>query len=439
MAAFVRVVKVYVEAYGCTQNYGEARLMEEALSRSGHSIERSEAEADAHVLVTCTVVDATERRMARRIRALAAHDRPLVVAGCMAAAQRDRVMALAPRAKLLPPRKWPEIVDLIGAGTACGDRAAEVESRSFGWHDAIVPIAQGCAGRCTYCITRVARGRVSSRLIGDLVAEVRRHVARGVREIKLTGQDTAAYGRDTETDLPRLLEAIDEIPGTFRVRVGMADPFTVLPIVDELIESFASEKVFKFLHLPVQSGSDGVLEAMQREYTVRDFEEIVAGFRRAYPELCLSTDAIVGFPGETEAAFEGTMDLVRRVRPDIVNVTRFSARPGTPASAMPGQIVGWQVKGRSRRLAALRFAVATEVHAAHVGREVEVVVTEPGKEGTVLARTPEYRQVVLREPVAIGEFVRVRIDGAGATDLRGHVATDGLYTPAEMHACSPVV
>jgi len=216
LAAFVRVVKVYVEAYGCTQNYGEARLMEEALSRSGHSIERSEAEADAHVLVTCTVVDATERRMARRIRALAAHDRPLVVAGCMAAAQRDRVMALAPRAKLLPPRKWPEIVDLIGAGTACGDRAAEVESRSFGWHDAIVPIAQGCVGRCTYCITRVARGRVASYPVDDLVAQVRGHVQDGVREIKLTGQDTAAWGVDVGSNLAELLAAVTAIPGEFR-------------------------------------------------------------------------------------------------------------------------------------------------------------------------------------------------------------------------------
>ncbi len=432
-------MKVFVEAYGCTQNYGEARLMQEALAGRGHTITPVESEADAHVLVTCTVIEATERKMVRRMQQLAAHETPLVVAGCMAAAQRDRVRSLVPRAKLLPPRKWPQIVELLDGGTVCGERAAEVEASVLGWRDAIVPIAQGCAGRCTYCITRVARGRVRSYPEDDLLGQVRRAVARGAREIKLTGQDTGAYGRDTGTDLARLLRAIDGIPGDFRLRVGMADPLTVLPIVDELVDAYGSEKVFKFLHLPVQSGDDGVLERMQREYTAADFEAIVARFRAAYPDLTLSTDVIVGFPGETDEAFEATMDLVRRTRPDIVNVTRFSARPGTPAATFPGQIVGWRVKQRSRRITALRFAVAREIHQRFVGDEVDVLVTEPGKDGTVLARTPEYRQVVLHEPAPLGEFVRVRIDAARATDLFGHLVADGLYTPAEMHARSPVV
>ena len=419
-------MKVYVEAYGCTQNYGEARLMQEALVGSGHTLTASEGDADAHVLVTCTVIETTERKMVRRMEELASYEKPLVVAGCMAAAQRDRVRAIVPRAKLLPPRKWPQIVELLDAGTACGDRAAETESAGFGWHDAIVPIAQGCAGRCTYCITRVARGRVASLPTDAIVAQVRRHVDRGLREIKLTGQDTAAYGVDIGTSLAELLLAIEEIPSEFRTRVGMADPLTVYPIVDELVRAYASEKVFKFLHLPVQSGSDRILEAMRREYSVAQFEEIVHRFRHAYPELSLSTDVIVGFPGETEDEFEATMDLVRRVRPDIVNVTRFSARSGTPAANMENQIVGWRVKERSRRLTRLRFEIAQELHDRLVGREYTVLVTEPGKAGTVLARTPEYRQVVLPEAASLGEFVTVGIDGATPTDLRGHVkSTEG--------------
>ncbi len=431
-------MKVYVEAYGCTQNYGEARLMQEALAGRGHAMTTVESEADAHVLVTCTVIEATERKMVRRMQALAAHEKPLVVAGCMAAAQRERVKALVPRARLLPPRKWPQIVELLD-GTACGERVAEAETTTPGWRDAIIPIAQGCAGRCTYCITRVARGSVKSYPEEDLVEEVRRSVARGVHEIKLTGQDTGAFGRDSGTNLARLLRGIDGVEGDFRVRVGMADPLTVRPILDELVDAYASERVFKFLHLPVQSGDDRVLVRMRREYTVGDFEDIVTAFRGAYPDLTLSTDVIVGFPGEDEEAFEATMDLVRRVRPDIVNVTRFSTRPGTPAASFPGQIVGWRVKQRSRRLTSLRFAIAREVHQRFVGEEVDVLVTEPGKEDTVLGRTPEYRQVVLHEPAPIGEFVRVRIGAARATDLFGHVVTDGLYTPDEMHARSPVV
>src|SRR3989475_8898160 len=180
----IRSVKVYVEAYGCTQNYGEARLMQEALIRSGHRITTEEADADAHVLVTCTVVETTERKMARRMAELAAYEKPFVVAGCMAAAQRDRIQSIVPRAKLLPPRKWPQIVELLGAGTACGDRAAGVESTSFGWRDAIVPLAPSCAGRFTYFITRGARGRGAAYRVGSIVREVRPHLQRRARANK---------------------------------------------------------------------------------------------------------------------------------------------------------------------------------------------------------------------------------------------------------------
>lgn len=397
--------------------------MQGALGEVGHSFTTAEEDADAHVLVTCTVVEATERAMVRRMRQLAAYDKPLVVAGCMAVAQRERVMATVPRARLLPPRKWPQIVDLLGAGTVCGDRAAAVESESFGWHDAIVPVAQGCAGRCTYCITRVARGRVSSYPIDGLVAQVRRHIDRGAREIKLTGQDTAAYGLDCGTNLGGLLRAIDGIPGEFRVRVGMADPLTVYPILDELVRAYDSRKIFAFLHLPVQSGSDDILEAMKREYTVGQFEAIVRAFRARFPDLTLSTDVIVGFPGETDAQFESTLDLIRRARPEIVNVTRFSPRKGTPAAGMTNQIVGWRAKERSRRLTRLRWQIAQEAHERFVGREMDVLVTEKGKGHSTIARTQEYRQVVLPESAELGTFVRVRIAVATAVDLRGVAVT----------------
>src|SRR5437899_13062525 len=298
--------------------------MQEALAGRGHTLTASEGDADAHVLVTCTVIETTERKMVRRMAELASYDKPLVFAGCMPAAQRDRVRAIVPRAKRLRPRKWPQIVELPDAGTACGDRAAETESAGFGWHDAIVPIAQGCAGRCTYCITRVARGRVASYPIERLMAEVRRRVERGAREIKLTGQDTAAYGLDSGTNLAALLRAIVAVPGAFRVRVGMADPLTVYPIQEELVAAYACDKMFKFLHLPVQSGDDTILESMRRQYTVSEFEEIVGRFRLAFPEITHSTDVLVGPPRESQEQFEATMELVRRERTDTVNVTRCS-------------------------------------------------------------------------------------------------------------------
>src|SRR2546422_468318 len=161
--------------------------------------------------------------------------------------------------------------------------------------------------------------------------------------------------------------------------------------------------------------------------------------RRAPPNITLSPDVRGGFPGKSEEQLEASRDLIRRVRRDMVNVPRFPPREGTPAATMAGQIVGWKVKDRSRRLTRLRFQISRDGNERFVGREVEVLVTEPGKPGTVLARTREYRQVVLREPATIGEFLRVKIDGARATDLSGHVLTNGLYTPVQIHAGSPVV
>ena len=422
--AFPSVVKVYVEAYGCTQNYGEARLMQQAITSRGHAIAPTPGEADANVLVTCTVIETTERKMLRRMEALAADGKPLVVAGCMAAAQRDLVRRTVPAAKLVPPRKWPQIVELLGAGTVCGERALDAESEQYAWRDAIVPIAQGCAARCTYCITRIARGRVMSYPIDDLVARIRGYVEAGIREIKLTGQDTAAYGMDVGQTLADLIEAVTRIDGDFRVRVGMMDPLTALPILPDLVRAYDSPKVYKFLHLPVQSGDDSILEAMKREYGVADFERIVAEFRAAVPEISISTDIIVGFPGETEDAFERSFDLVRRVRPETVNITRFSPRAGTPAATMPDPVVGWRVKERSRRLTRLRMAISREIHETLVGREIPILTTEPGKGGTTLARTDAYRQVVLPSEEAVGEFRVARILAGRESDLIGELITN---------------
>ncbi|TLZ60361.1 MAG: tRNA (N(6)-L-threonylcarbamoyladenosine(37)-C(2))-methylthiotransferase, partial [Methanobacteriota archaeon] len=325
----------------------------------------------------------------------------------------------------------PQIVELLGAGTVCAERAVDVESEQSAWRDAIVPIAQGCAGRCTYCITRVARGRVSSYPIEDLVSRIRGYVATGIRDIKLTGQDTAAYGMDVGETLATLMDSATLVDGDFRVRIGMMDPLTALPILPDLIRAYASPKVYKFLHLPVQSGDDGILDAMRREYRVADFERIVTEFRRAYPEISLSTDIIVGFPGETEDAFAGTMDLVRRTRPDVVNVTRFSPRAGTPAATRQDQIAGWRVKERSRRLTHLRISIAREIHEGFVGRELPILTTEPGKAGTTLARTDAYRQVVLPSEEPIGEFGVARILAGREADLVGELISAPRYPRSE--------
>jgi len=408
-------MRAHVEAYGCAMNVGEAREAEEALLRCGYELSERPEGADLQVLVSCVVIEASERHMLKRLGALRDAGGRLLLTGCMATtACRVRAMAVAPEAELIQPGEVPDFLSrTLGV---CDHSVAQLAARHPA---AITPIAQGCLGTCTYCITRVARGTVRSYPIPRLVEKVRDAVVRGPREIRLAGQDTAAYGRDVGTPLPLLLRALGGIQAEFRVRVGMMNPATALPILDELVEAFGDPRIFKFLHLPLQSGSDRLLSAMGRGYTVEEFFEIIRAFRRRFPELTLSTDLIAGFPGETAADHRESVEALRKAQPEVVNVTRFSPRPGTPAASFPNPVHGRLAKARSRELTCERFAIALEKHRRWIGQQVRAFVTEPGKPGTTIARTDEYRQVVLPGVHPLGSFVDVVIQGATPIHLVG--------------------
>jgi MiaB/RimO family radical SAM methylthiotransferase len=223
----------------------------------------------------------------------------------------------------------------------------------------------------------------------------------GTAEIQLTAQDVSAWGRDIGDTLPELLWKIHDIPAPSMLRVGMMNPATTLDILDDLIDAFSHERIFRFLHLPVQSGSDRILERMGREYSVLQFEEIVRAFRNRIPNLTLMTDVIVGFPGETAGDFRQTLDLIGRVRPNKVNVTRYSCRPATPVAGeydFPDSIK----KDRSRILQAHAESIYTALNAPLVGSVVPFVVTETIRPGSVMARSPAYTGIVLNEDLPQG-------------------------------------
>ncbi|MCD6106328.1 MAG: tRNA (N(6)-L-threonylcarbamoyladenosine(37)-C(2))-methylthiotransferase, partial [Thermoplasmata archaeon] len=276
-------------------------------------------------------------------------------------------------------------------------------------------------GACSYCITKVARPRLRSYRPELIVENVKRALAMGYREIRLTAPDTAAYGRDIGSSLPELLEMVAGLEGDFMVRVGMMNPNTASRIWDDLMKVYSHPRVFKFLHLPVQSGDDGVLRDMRRGYTVEEFEELVRDFRSRHEGL-LSTDVIVGYPTEDEEAFRNTVELVGKVRPDILNITRFSRRPGTPAwrlKPLPSQ----ELKRRSRLLTELHRRISLENNSRFVGRRMRVLVLEEGKGGTVLARAPSYRPVVL-DAAHLGEWVEAEIVDYSFVYLRGRRVAD---------------
>ncbi|HEX9908908.1 MAG TPA: tRNA (N(6)-L-threonylcarbamoyladenosine(37)-C(2))-methylthiotransferase [Thermoplasmata archaeon] len=406
-------MKAYVEAYGCTLNYGEAREIEDILSGFGWTLVDDEKECDLAVLVSCVVIETTERAMLKRVRELSAAPQ-LIVTGCMATAGKEKAEAIAPRASFVGPGDYDTFSRLIARKETAHKRPSRL-GRSY----SIVPIASGCRGSCSYCITRLARGDLRSRPPKMILDSIAKEVADGPREVQLTAQDTAAYGSDIRMSLPELVRSACEIDGDFRLRVGMMNPSSAKPILRDLADMFLEKKVFKFMHLPVQSASDRLLADMERGYNVADFNEIVRTVRSRVPSLTLSTDIIVGYPGEAPEDHESNLELIRKTRPDIVNVTRFSARPGTKAAEAEHPVVGWMAKDRSREITSVRFAVAKELNDGWVGRMATALATERGKGKSTIARTDEYKQVVVPETLPLGMFYKVEITGATPTYLTG--------------------
>src|SRR5512138_718036 len=248
---------VYIETYGCRYNFGDTAKLVEVLRHFGSIIADKPEDADVIVVNTCTVVGPTERRMLRRLAVF--RDRDLFVTGCMPEVQRAAILAICSPVFIRPDsiHAWYRSVGTVAPGGV-----------------GIVQLAQGCSGGCTYCITRLARGPLKSFPEQEITDQVRAFVRAGAAEIQLTAQDVSAWGRDTGRSLPELLQHLDRIPGNFRLRVGMMNPATVRGQEDDLAEAFAGSRIFRFLHLPVQSGSDPVLVRMGRGYSVADFEEI---------------------------------------------------------------------------------------------------------------------------------------------------------------------
>lgn len=412
-----RTMRVSVEAYGCTLNQGESRLMEELLEDGGHEIVPSE-DAQASLIVTCCVIGSTERKMLKRIKELNEKDRKIFVGGCMASIMKEKVRAVSPEAVFVSPKNLEEIIDKVGEVEGIPARRDRGE-RPTDSIDAIVPIGQGCTEQCSYCVTRLARGSLESYPEDDLLDVVRRRLLGGSKEIRLTAQDTASYGKDIGTSLPSLLSKVTSLDGEFRVRVGMANITNLLPVLDETLEAYDSEKVYKFLHVPVQSGSDKVLNRMKRRYSVLDFKRVCEAFRERFPDSSISTDIITGFPGETEEDSRSSIELMKEVRPEIINVTRFSAREGTEAFEMDDQVPGWMSKERSRELTKLRMDISLEKNDSLIGDSFRVMTTEYVKEGTTVGRTDSYRPVVLPEHLPLGSFYEVNITSATDAYLNG--------------------
>lgn len=408
-------MKYFVESYGCTMNYGEGEQLSKKMEGLGHTKTDSVDDADIVILNTCTVVETTEKNMIRRMGDLKKKGKKVIVTGCMAKVQPKRITIRLPDSVIIPPDRYPEFDELVSNEFGCCD--TPVESK-YGM-SAILPIAQGCLGNCSYCITRFARGALKSYDENELVKEFNRMIDDGAKEILVTAQDTACYGRDKGTNLPNLISRFLEREGDYRIRIGMMNPNYLGPILDDLLDLMDDRRMYRFLHIPVQSGSDSVLKNMRRRYTAEEFLNLVERIRARYADFSISTDLISGFPGETEEDHRKSVELIRTLHADTVNITRFSVRPGTDAAAMKDQIQGNVSKERSTELTETKMEVEYNVNKGMVGKKYRVLVTEKGKEGTVITRTENYRPVGINEDLPLGTFLDVEVTDCASTYVSG--------------------
>ncbi len=406
-------------------NRADSAIMEDLLLKAGFKKVGSPDEADVIILNTCNVKTPTEHKMINRARALS-QKAPLVIAGCMAKSQPEILRKFSKN--LVAPRSLSRIVEAVELairgerveflGDEKLDKAGMVEaevSNVIG----VVPIAEGCLGFCTYCITRLARGRLRSFSPDNILNSVRKLIKKGKVEIWLTAQDTGVYGWDRGTNLGELLKLVSQVRGDYRIRVGMMTPDSAMKILDDLLKAYESDKIYDFFHLPVQSGSNRILKLMGRRYTAGDFIRLIRRIREWNPEATVSTDVIVGFPTEGEEDFEETLALIEEVQPDVVNISKFGARPKTPAAKME-QISENVKKERAKVLMELVNEIKIKRNERYLDKEVPIIVTERGKKG-LQGRTQNYKPVAIRGSARLGAAYLVKIEEIRGNYLIGSV------------------
>jgi tRNA-2-methylthio-N6-dimethylallyladenosine synthase len=434
--------KFWIKVFGCQMNVYDGDRLRTAMIRRGW-IESDEDEADVIFLVTCSIRDKAEQKVASDIGRYDARysesKKPVVaLTGCMAQRTGEEI---AHRFSCVRLVSGPRHLGLVPGGI---ERALDSGKRVFLMDDdpreledlcvapfervnplkAYVTISYGCDRFCTYCIVPYVRGRLQSRMPDEILKEVEALVKNGAVEISLLGQNVDSYGkeRDIGYSFARLLSEVAKVKGVKRVRFATSHP---RDFDDDILEVMADNLLLcRAINLPVQSGSDAILRAMNRGYTSDDYRSLVGRIREALPDVSLSTDLIVGFPGETESDFRDSYELIQDLRFDIVHTAAYSPRPGTKAAGMDSQVDRRIKAARLNEVNAMQSAMARAINEEYVGRDFEILIDAPAPkgEGMLQGRTMSDKVVIVRGGVSdIGTFANVRVTGASNWSLEGEI------------------
>ncbi|MFH1683135.1 MAG: tRNA (N(6)-L-threonylcarbamoyladenosine(37)-C(2))-methylthiotransferase [Candidatus Woesearchaeota archaeon] len=424
------MTKVYIKTRGCSLNKADGEYMAGLLKEAKFELVDDPEDAYVIILNSCTVKTPSEENLVKELNHYKGQYKIIIIAGCVPQADPEKYKGYA----LVGTKQIHRIVEVIeealNDNLICNLSTEEIPSLHLPKLRKnplieIIPICRGCLGACTFCKTKAARGNLVSYAIKDIKLAARKAVQEGAKEIWLTSQDCGCYGFDLGTNLAELLEELVRVEGDFKIRVGTMNPDHLLKIKEQLFKAYEHEKVFKFLYLPVQSGNDYVLKAMNRNYTSEEFSKLAAEFKNRFPLSSLSTDMIVGFPGETDQQYWDTLNIVRKVSPDLLNINRFWVRSKTPAAKLKRRVKTEEIKRRARVLTEIFNNIGKLQNERWLGWEGEIVISEKGKdEREWIGKNFGYKQVVVQGDFKPGDKVRVKIDRITAVDLRGRVLRD---------------
>ena len=416
------MLEIYFETYGCTANQNSSEIMKGIVRQAGLNLTSNLDIADLVVINSCIVKEPTQEKIRARVFELLKKHKKIILAGCMPRLNQEFLQY--ENLYLLDSSKIKKITDLIQAiqnkEYEEGDylnksnevklNLPKINNEKF---VGITQISEGCLGNCAYCIVKAAKGKLFSYPQKKIIESIKKDIENNCREIWITSQDNAAYGNEYgEHSLIELLKEILKIKGNFKVRLGMMNPNNVLEILPELVEIFKNKKMFRFLHIPIQSGSDKILKLMKRKYSSKDVLKIVKKFRENIPDITIATDIIGGFPGEGDLDWVQTIDLVKKIKPEILNRSNFGVRPGTYAEelAKKNPVSPEKIKERAKEIMGIHLGICKEIQEEYFGKEVKVFIDKKGFQNTWLGRTDNYKLVaVYSTKNLLGKTLEVKI------------------------------
>ena len=439
------MVKVYFDTAGCSMNHSDSETMAGYLYKSGNQIVSNAEDAELIIVNGCNVKTPSANEFNRKIKKYENSGKKLILAGCVSQAHpekykdknvvgtyqlekinnalvsvlEDRTVHFVEKNHKVNNNDEKNNYNIDSAQNEVVDRLS-VEKIRTNPHVEIIAINQGCLGSCSFCITKKSRGSLHSYRKGPIVNAARKAVNEGVKEIWLTSQDTACWGKDIKEKLILLMKELNDIEGDFKIRLGMGNPDHFKKIIPDLIEIFNFPKVYKFLHIPLQAGNNKVLKEMNRIYTKEVFADIIDKLRSIHPDLTIATDIICGFPGETDQEFKETLDFCREMEFDVMNISKFWTRPETKAAEMK-QVPFEVIKKRGIELTDAQEEIIEKRNEFWLNWEGKITITEHGRDNTSVGRNYAYKPIVVKEKFDIGTKLNVRIAEAKIFHLEAEI------------------